>query len=88
METQTILAIPKQEDKEMVLYLGTQFPSHAQVTGYFWKMGLQMWCAVGPYNQALCSRGLWIPSTPVTQTLCIFDISYSPEWRKWGTYFP
>uniref|UniRef100_A0A452V7N7 Aldehyde oxidase 4-like n=1 Tax=Ursus maritimus TaxID=29073 RepID=A0A452V7N7_URSMA len=30
METQTILAIPKQEDKEMVLYLGTQFPSHAQ----------------------------------------------------------
>ncbi|XP_032716013.1 aldehyde oxidase 4-like isoform X3 [Lontra canadensis] len=30
METQTILAIPKQEDKEMVLYLGTQFPSHVQ----------------------------------------------------------
>ncbi|XP_025743090.2 aldehyde oxidase 4-like [Callorhinus ursinus] len=29
-ETQTILAIPKQEDKEMVLYLGTQFPSHVQ----------------------------------------------------------
>nr|XP_003405989.2 aldehyde oxidase 4-like isoform X1 [Loxodonta africana] len=30
METQTILAIPKQEDKEMVLHLGTQFPTHVQ----------------------------------------------------------
>uniref|UniRef100_A0A8C0N417 Aldehyde oxidase n=1 Tax=Canis lupus familiaris TaxID=9615 RepID=A0A8C0N417_CANLF len=30
METQTILAIPKEEDKEMVLYVGTQFPSHVQ----------------------------------------------------------
>ncbi|KAF3824242.1 hypothetical protein GH733_008527, partial [Mirounga leonina] len=42
METQTILVIPKQEDREMVLYLGTQFPSHVQVTGYFWKMRLQL----------------------------------------------
>lgn len=55
METQTILAIPKQEDKEMVLYLGTQFPSHVQVTGYFWKVRLQTCCAVRPCNQALCS---------------------------------
>ncbi|XP_012380785.3 aldehyde oxidase 4-like [Dasypus novemcinctus] len=30
METQTVLAIPKKEDKEMVLYLGTQFPTHVQ----------------------------------------------------------
>ncbi|XP_037377774.1 aldehyde oxidase 4-like [Talpa occidentalis] len=30
METQSILAIPKQEDKEMVLHLGTQFPTHVQ----------------------------------------------------------
>ncbi|XP_008831523.1 aldehyde oxidase 4 isoform X2 [Nannospalax galili] len=30
METQTILAIPKAEDKEMVLHLGTQFPTHVQ----------------------------------------------------------
>ncbi|XP_006153145.1 aldehyde oxidase 4 [Tupaia chinensis] len=30
METQTILAIPKEEDKEMVLHLGTQFPTHVQ----------------------------------------------------------
>uniref|UniRef100_A0A8C0X5P8 xanthine dehydrogenase n=1 Tax=Castor canadensis TaxID=51338 RepID=A0A8C0X5P8_CASCN len=30
METQTILAIPKTEDKEMVLHLGTQFPTHVQ----------------------------------------------------------
>ncbi|XP_040828095.1 aldehyde oxidase 4 [Ochotona curzoniae] len=30
METQTVLAIPKEEDKEMVLYLGTQFPTHVQ----------------------------------------------------------
>lgn len=42
MEMQTILAIPKEEDKEMVLQLGTQFSSHVQVTGYFWKMRLQM----------------------------------------------
>jgi xanthine dehydrogenase molybdopterin-binding subunit B len=33
METQTILAIPQTEDKEMVLHLGTQFPTHVQVTG-------------------------------------------------------
>ncbi|EPY77222.1 aldehyde oxidase structural 2-like protein [Camelus ferus] len=31
METQTILAIPKEEDKEIVLHLGTQFPTHVQV---------------------------------------------------------
>ncbi|XP_070096708.1 aldehyde oxidase 4-like isoform X4 [Equus caballus] len=30
METQTILAIPKEEDKEMVLHLGTQYPTHVQ----------------------------------------------------------
>ncbi|KAM5280463.1 aldehyde oxidase 4-like [Ctenodactylus gundi] len=30
METQSILAIPKGEDKEMVLHLGTQFPTHVQ----------------------------------------------------------
>ncbi|XP_069851953.1 aldehyde oxidase 4-like [Dipodomys merriami] len=30
METQTILVIPKAEDKEMVLHLGTQFPTHVQ----------------------------------------------------------
>ncbi|MBZ3884719.1 Aldehyde oxidase 4 [Sciurus carolinensis] len=30
METQTILTIPKAEDKEMVLHLGTQFPTHVQ----------------------------------------------------------
>ncbi|NP_001295384.1 aldehyde oxidase 4 [Otolemur garnettii] len=30
METQSILAMPKQEDKEMVLHLGTQFPTHVQ----------------------------------------------------------
>ncbi|XP_062958710.1 aldehyde oxidase 4 [Cynocephalus volans] len=30
METQTILAVPKGEDKEMVLHLGTQFPTHVQ----------------------------------------------------------
>ncbi|XP_057359695.1 aldehyde oxidase 4-like isoform X2 [Manis pentadactyla] len=30
METQTILAVPKKEDKEMVLHLGTQFPSYVQ----------------------------------------------------------
>uniref|UniRef100_A0A8D1NLL3 FAD-binding PCMH-type domain-containing protein n=1 Tax=Sus scrofa TaxID=9823 RepID=A0A8D1NLL3_PIG len=30
METQTILAIPQEEDKEMVLHLGTQFPTHVQ----------------------------------------------------------
>ncbi|XP_034353828.1 aldehyde oxidase 4 isoform X1 [Arvicanthis niloticus] len=30
METQTILAIPQAEDKEMVLHLGTQFPTHVQ----------------------------------------------------------
>ncbi|GAB5575871.1 aldehyde oxidase isoform X2 [Prionailurus iriomotensis] len=42
MEMQTILAIPKEEDKEMALQLGTQFSSHVQVTGYFWKMRLQM----------------------------------------------
>lgn len=42
METQTILAIPKEEDKEMVLHLGTQYPTHVQVTRYFWKMRLQM----------------------------------------------
>ncbi|XP_032335984.1 LOW QUALITY PROTEIN: aldehyde oxidase 4 [Camelus ferus] len=30
METQTILAIPKEEDKEIVLHLGTQFPTHVQ----------------------------------------------------------
>lgn len=30
METQTILAIPQTEDKEMVLHLGTQFPTHVQ----------------------------------------------------------
>ncbi|KAK1336527.1 hypothetical protein QTO34_002558, partial [Cnephaeus nilssonii] len=30
METQTILAIPKEEDKEMVLHIGTQFPTHVQ----------------------------------------------------------
>lgn len=42
METQTILAIPKEEDKEMVLHLGTQYPTHVQVTGCFWKQRLQM----------------------------------------------
>lgn len=42
METQTILAVPKKEDKEMVLHLGTQFPTYVQVAGYFWKMRLQM----------------------------------------------
>ncbi|XP_077010735.1 aldehyde oxidase 4-like [Tamandua tetradactyla] len=30
METQTVLAVPKVEDKEMVLYLGTQFPTRVQ----------------------------------------------------------
>ncbi|XP_050015355.1 aldehyde oxidase 4 [Alexandromys fortis] len=30
METQSILAIPQAEDKEMVLHLGTQFPTHVQ----------------------------------------------------------
>uniref|UniRef100_A0A1B0GWM7 Aldehyde oxidase 4 n=1 Tax=Rattus norvegicus TaxID=10116 RepID=A0A1B0GWM7_RAT len=30
METQTILAIPQTEDKEMVLHVGTQFPTHVQ----------------------------------------------------------
>ncbi|KAB1279436.1 Aldehyde oxidase 4 [Camelus dromedarius] len=30
METQTVLAIPKEEDKEIVLHLGTQFPTHVQ----------------------------------------------------------
>ncbi|KAM6178132.1 aldehyde oxidase 4-like [Rhynchocyon petersi] len=30
METQTVLAVPKQEDKEMVLHIGTQFPTHVQ----------------------------------------------------------
>ncbi|XP_014640207.1 PREDICTED: aldehyde oxidase 4 isoform X4 [Ceratotherium simum simum] len=30
METQTFLAIPKEEDKEMVLHLGTQYPTHVQ----------------------------------------------------------
>ncbi|XP_075812231.1 aldehyde oxidase 4 [Microtus pennsylvanicus] len=30
METQSILAIPQVEDKEMVLHLGTQFPTHVQ----------------------------------------------------------
>uniref|UniRef100_A0A671G6L8 xanthine dehydrogenase n=1 Tax=Rhinolophus ferrumequinum TaxID=59479 RepID=A0A671G6L8_RHIFE len=30
METQTILAIPKEEDKEMVLHLGMQYPTHVQ----------------------------------------------------------
>ncbi|XP_004628658.2 aldehyde oxidase 4 [Octodon degus] len=30
METQTVLAIPREEDKEMVLHLGTQFPTHVQ----------------------------------------------------------
>ncbi|MEJ1271923.1 xanthine dehydrogenase [Cricetulus griseus] len=30
LETQTILAIPQTEDKEMVLHLGTQFPTHVQ----------------------------------------------------------
>ncbi|XP_010615897.1 aldehyde oxidase 4 [Fukomys damarensis] len=30
METQTILAIPGDEDKEMALHLGTQFPTHVQ----------------------------------------------------------
>ncbi|XP_055254542.1 aldehyde oxidase 4-like isoform X1 [Moschus berezovskii] len=30
METQTILAIPQEEDKEMVLHLGTQFQTHVQ----------------------------------------------------------
>ncbi|XP_008144698.2 aldehyde oxidase 4-like isoform X1 [Eptesicus fuscus] len=30
METQTILAIPKEEDKEMVLHVGTQFPTRVQ----------------------------------------------------------
>lgn len=42
METQTILAIPQEEDKEMVIHLGTQFQTHVQVTEYFWKMRLQM----------------------------------------------
>lgn len=42
METQTILAIPKEEDKEMVLHVGAQFPLHVQVTGYFLKLRLQM----------------------------------------------
>ena len=42
METQTILAIPQEEDKEMVLHLGTQFPTHVQVSGCFWKVRLQM----------------------------------------------
>lgn len=42
METQTVLAIPKEEDKEMVLYLGTQFPTHVQVTGHCWTMKLQV----------------------------------------------
>ncbi|KAI4574829.1 hypothetical protein MJT46_004108 [Ovis ammon polii x Ovis aries] len=31
METQTILAIPQEEDKEMVLHVGTQFQTHVQV---------------------------------------------------------
>ncbi|KAM6174712.1 LOW QUALITY PROTEIN: aldehyde oxidase 4-like [Erethizon dorsatum] len=30
MEMQTILAVPREEDKEMVLHLGTQFPTHVQ----------------------------------------------------------
>lgn len=30
METQTILTIPKKEDNEMVLQLGTQYPTHVQ----------------------------------------------------------
>uniref|UniRef100_A0A8C2W2I8 aldehyde oxidase n=1 Tax=Chinchilla lanigera TaxID=34839 RepID=A0A8C2W2I8_CHILA len=30
METQTILAVPREEDKEMVLHLGTQYPTHVQ----------------------------------------------------------
>ncbi|XP_055967737.1 aldehyde oxidase 4-like [Sorex fumeus] len=30
METQTILAIPKEEDKEMVIHLGTQHPTQVQ----------------------------------------------------------
>lgn len=42
METQTFLAIPTTEDKEMVLYLGTQHPTYAQVIGYFGTMRLQM----------------------------------------------
>lgn len=41
METQTILAIPQEEDKEMVLHLGTQFQTHVQVTECFWKTRLQ-----------------------------------------------
>ena len=32
METQTILAVPPEEDKEMVLHVGTQFQTHVQVT--------------------------------------------------------
>uniref|UniRef100_A0A2K5I672 FAD-binding PCMH-type domain-containing protein n=1 Tax=Colobus angolensis palliatus TaxID=336983 RepID=A0A2K5I672_COLAP len=30
METSSILALPKEEDKEMVLHLGTQYPTHVQ----------------------------------------------------------
>ncbi|XFF75074.1 hypothetical protein AB1E18_001293 [Capra hircus] len=30
METQTILAVPQEEDKEMVLHVGTQFQTHVQ----------------------------------------------------------
>ena len=35
METQTILAIPQEEDKEMVIHLETQFQTHELVTEYF-----------------------------------------------------
>lgn len=52
METQSILAIPQAEDKEMVLHLGTQFPTHVQVTGALQR----------PWDKLLCTPVFQFPT--------------------------
>lgn len=62
METQSILAIPQAEDKEMVLHLGTQFPTHVQVTGALQR----------PWDKRLCTPVFQFPAY-VTRTKIQYD---------------
>lgn len=57
METQTILAVPRAEDKEMVLHLGTQFPTHVQVTA--WERGQGWVLHLHPRVGGAAFKGTW-----------------------------
>lgn len=56
METQSVLAVPKGEDKEMDVYASTQHPAFVQVVGA--RMGVSEHFAQVPQHSPLCVKVL------------------------------